>query len=155
MLNDITRQWEHNSWMTHITSVYASMFISLFLWLQSLSRLTRVVPAVFLAVIDTCGPAAILEGMSGAGARVQQHLLTAMATALLTSRIQTQRVTQSKVRVYSYAHLHKNVGIYCRMSKANTYRLHINWTKKPRHKQPYCFTVRFYWCCQREIPQEI
>ncbi|XP_031134165.1 serine/threonine-protein kinase ULK4 isoform X2 [Sander lucioperca] len=62
----------------------------------ALSRLTRVVPAVFLAVIDTCGPAAILEGVGGAGARVQQHLLTAMATALLTSRIQTHRVTQSK-----------------------------------------------------------
>uniref|UniRef100_A0A8C9ZK70 Unc-51 like kinase 4 n=1 Tax=Sander lucioperca TaxID=283035 RepID=A0A8C9ZK70_SANLU len=64
--------------------------------ISALSRLTRVVPAVFLAVIDTCGPAAILEGVGGAGARVQQHLLTAMATALLTSRIQTHRVTQSK-----------------------------------------------------------
>ncbi|KAF0045132.1 hypothetical protein F2P81_001661 [Scophthalmus maximus] len=64
---------------------------------SSLSRLTRVVPAVFLAVIDTCGPAAILEGVGGAGARVQQHLLTAMATALVTSRIQTHHVTQTKV----------------------------------------------------------
>ncbi|XP_045899646.1 serine/threonine-protein kinase ULK4 [Micropterus dolomieu] len=63
--------------------------------ISSLSRLTRVVPAVFSAVIDTCGPAAILEGMGGAGARVQQHLLTAMATALFTSRTQTHRVTQS------------------------------------------------------------
>ncbi|KAF1387604.1 hypothetical protein PFLUV_G00081580 [Perca fluviatilis] len=64
--------------------------------ISALSRLTRVAPAVFLAVIDTCGPVAILEGVGGAGARVQQHLLTAMATALLTSRIQTHRVTQSK-----------------------------------------------------------
>ncbi|XP_032374061.1 serine/threonine-protein kinase ULK4 isoform X2 [Etheostoma spectabile] len=64
--------------------------------ISALSRLTRVVPAVFLAVIETCGPAAILEGMGGAGARVQQHILTAMATALLTSRIQMHRVTQSK-----------------------------------------------------------
>nr|XP_020452545.1 serine/threonine-protein kinase ULK4 isoform X2 [Monopterus albus] len=64
--------------------------------ISSLSRLTRLVPAVFLAVIDTCGPAAILEGVSGAGARVQQHLLTATATALVTSRIQTHRVTQSR-----------------------------------------------------------
>ncbi|KAK1894810.1 Serine/threonine-protein kinase ULK4 [Dissostichus eleginoides] len=63
--------------------------------ISALSRLTRVLPAVFLAVIDTCGPAAILEGVGGAGARVQQHLLTAMATALLTSPIQTHRVTQS------------------------------------------------------------
>ncbi|XP_070768283.1 serine/threonine-protein kinase ULK4 [Enoplosus armatus] len=64
--------------------------------ISSLSRLTRVVPAVFSAVIDTCGPAAILEGVGGAGARVQQHLFTAMATALFTSRIQTHRVTQSR-----------------------------------------------------------
>ncbi|XP_029308425.1 serine/threonine-protein kinase ULK4 isoform X2 [Cottoperca gobio] len=64
--------------------------------ISALSRLTRVLPTVFLAVIDTCGPAAILEGVGGAGARVQQHLLTAMATALLMSRIQTHRVTQSR-----------------------------------------------------------
>ncbi|XP_026149297.1 serine/threonine-protein kinase ULK4 isoform X2 [Mastacembelus armatus] len=64
--------------------------------ISSLSRLTRVVPAVFLAVIDTCGPAAILEGVDGAGARVQQHLLTAMATALVASHIQTHRITQSR-----------------------------------------------------------
>ncbi|XP_034466279.1 serine/threonine-protein kinase ULK4 [Hippoglossus hippoglossus] len=57
--------------------------------ISSLFRITRVVPAVFSAVIDTCGPAAILGGVGGAGARVQQHLLTAMATALVTSRIQT------------------------------------------------------------------
>ncbi|XP_047455886.1 serine/threonine-protein kinase ULK4 [Mugil cephalus] len=64
--------------------------------ISSLSRLTRVVPAVFLAVIDTCGPAAILEDVGAAGARVQQHLLTAVAASLLTSRIQTHRITQSK-----------------------------------------------------------
>ncbi|XP_041798587.1 serine/threonine-protein kinase ULK4 isoform X2 [Chelmon rostratus] len=64
--------------------------------ISSLSRLTRVTPAVFLAVIDTCGPAAVLEGVGGTGARVQQHLLTAMATALLTSRIQTHRITQNR-----------------------------------------------------------
>ncbi|XP_054869601.1 serine/threonine-protein kinase ULK4 isoform X2 [Amphiprion ocellaris] len=63
---------------------------------SSLSRLSRVVPAVFLAVIDTCGPVAILETIGGAGARVQQHLLTAVATALLSSRIQTHRITQSR-----------------------------------------------------------
>ncbi|KAM7382570.1 hypothetical protein PAMP_002296 [Pampus punctatissimus] len=65
--------------------------------ISSLSRLTQVVPAVFLSVIDTCGPAAILEGVGGAGVRVQQHLLTAMATALVNSRIQIHRVTQSRV----------------------------------------------------------
>ncbi|KAG7229443.1 hypothetical protein INR49_012834 [Caranx melampygus] len=65
-------------------------------WQESLSRLTRVVPAVFLAVIDTCGSVAILECVGGAGARVQQHLLTAMASALVASRIQTHRVTQTR-----------------------------------------------------------
>lgn len=69
------------------------------------------VPAVFLAVIDTCGPAAILDGVGGAGARVQQHLLTAMATALLTSRIHIHRVTQNRVRFYSYASLNINLRI--------------------------------------------
>ncbi|CAG6015922.1 unnamed protein product [Menidia menidia] len=64
--------------------------------ISSLSRLTRVDPAVFLAVIDTCGPAAIFEGVGGSGARGQQHLLTAVATALLASHIQTHRIAQSQ-----------------------------------------------------------
>ncbi|XP_070407684.1 serine/threonine-protein kinase ULK4-like isoform X1 [Nothobranchius furzeri] len=64
--------------------------------ISALSRLTRLDPAVFLSVMDTCGPAAILEGIGGAGARVQQHLLTAVASALLTSHIQTNRITQSR-----------------------------------------------------------
>ncbi|KAF6714403.1 Serine/threonine-protein kinase ULK4 [Oryzias melastigma] len=65
--------------------------------ISSLSRLTRVNPAVFLSVLDTCGPAAVMEGMGGPGARVQQHLLTAMATVLLTSTTQTRRVSQNQV----------------------------------------------------------
>ncbi|KAL3981080.1 sialic acid binding Ig-like lectin 10 [Sarotherodon galilaeus] len=64
--------------------------------ISSLSRLTRVVPAIFLSVIDTCGPVAILEALVGTGARVQQHLLTAVAAALLTSCTQTHRVTQNR-----------------------------------------------------------
>jgi len=85
---------------------------------QSLSRLTRVDPAVFLAVIDTCGPAAIFEGVGGSGARVQQHLLTAVATALLTSHIQSHRIAQSQVRSYSKARLQDsmrctNIKIKC------------------------------------------
>uniref|UniRef100_A0A3Q1EW38 Unc-51 like kinase 4 n=1 Tax=Acanthochromis polyacanthus TaxID=80966 RepID=A0A3Q1EW38_9TELE len=64
--------------------------------ISSLSRLSRVAPAVFLGVIETCGPAAILETIGGAGARVQQHLLTTVATALLSSHIQTHRITQSR-----------------------------------------------------------
>ncbi|XP_077384426.1 serine/threonine-protein kinase ULK4 [Festucalex cinctus] len=61
---------------------------------SALSRLTRGDPAVFLAVMETCGHASILEAVSGAGPKVQQHLLTAMATALINSQIQTQHVTQ-------------------------------------------------------------
>ncbi|XP_035986139.1 serine/threonine-protein kinase ULK4 isoform X4 [Fundulus heteroclitus] len=64
--------------------------------ISSLSRLTRVDPAVFLSVIDTCGPAAVLEGIGGAGSRVQQHLLTAVASALLASHIHKHRITQSR-----------------------------------------------------------
>ncbi|KAM6909704.1 serine/threonine-protein kinase ULK4 [Xenentodon cancila] len=64
--------------------------------ISSLSRLTRLDPAVFLSVIDMCGPEAILEGIGGAGARVQQHLLTALATGLLASHIQTHRIAQSQ-----------------------------------------------------------
>lgn len=64
--------------------------------ISALSRLTRVVPAVFSAVIDICGPAAILEAVGGAGARVQQHLLTALAMALLAAKTQTHRITQSQ-----------------------------------------------------------
>ncbi|XP_023820399.1 serine/threonine-protein kinase ULK4 isoform X2 [Oryzias latipes] len=64
--------------------------------ISSLSRLTRVNPAVFLSVLDTCGPAAVMEGMGGTGARVQQHLLTAVATVLLTSTTQTRRISQNQ-----------------------------------------------------------
>ncbi|KAM8869526.1 serine/threonine-protein kinase ULK4 isoform 2-T2 [Spinachia spinachia] len=60
--------------------------------ISALSRLAQVVPTV----IDTCGPAAILEGVGEAAARVQQHLLTAAAAALVTSSIHTHRVAQSK-----------------------------------------------------------
>lgn len=120
--------------MTFITSLCVCMFICLPLCLQSLSRLTQVVPAVFLAVIDTCGPAAILEGVGGVGARVQQHLLTAMATALLSSRTQTHRFTQNKVRVH-----------LCLQIVKHKYR------EKPRHKQPYFFNVIFYQYYYYEI----
>lgn len=78
---------------------YLCVYMCVCLCLQSLSRLTRVVPAVFLAVIDTCGSVAILECVGGAGARVQQHLLNAMASALAASRIQTHRITQNRVCV--------------------------------------------------------
>nr|XP_057909659.1 serine/threonine-protein kinase ULK4 [Doryrhamphus excisus] len=62
--------------------------------ISALCRLTHRVPSIFLAVIETCGPASIFEAVGGAGPRLQQHLLTAIATALVNSRIQTQHVTQ-------------------------------------------------------------
>lgn len=87
-------------------SVWSYICLSVCLYyVQSLSRLTQVVPGVFLAVIDTCGPAAILEGVGVSGARVQQHLLTAMATALVSSRIQTHRITQNRVCVFSHTYI--------------------------------------------------
>lgn len=73
--------------------------VRLSLCLQSLSRLVRVVPTLFLSVIDACGPAAISESLGGAGAMIQQHLLTVLAASLLSSRNHMQRFTQ-KVRVY-------------------------------------------------------
>lgn len=73
--------------------------VCLSLCLQSLSRLVRVVPTLFLSVIDTCGPAAISESLGGAGATIQQHLLTVLAASLLSSRNHMQRFTQ-KVCAY-------------------------------------------------------
>ncbi|XP_055083515.1 serine/threonine-protein kinase ULK4 isoform X2 [Periophthalmus magnuspinnatus] len=67
--------------------------------ISALCRLTRVAPAVFCAVIDVCGPAVILEAVGGAGARVQQHLLTALATALITSKTHTHHITQTQYLV--------------------------------------------------------
>lgn len=100
--------------------------------IQSLSRLTRLVPAVFLAVIDTCGPAAILEGLGGAGAKVQHHLLTATAAALHSSRVHTHRFTQNKVaRVY-------------RMSSTLSER-------KPDVAFGWCFYLFFTTCVQEMV----
>lgn len=103
--------------------------VHLSLCLQSLSRLTLVVPTVFLAVIDSCSSAAILEGVGGAGARVQQHLLTAMAAALLTSRIQIHRVTQSKVHL---AHLHHKLRVYYKNVKWKLIQLTRNQNQNNR-----------------------
>ncbi|CAL8248480.1 unnamed protein product [Lota lota] len=64
--------------------------------ISALSRLTRCIPGVFLAVIDSCGPAAMFEGQGVAPPRVQQHLLTATAAALLGSHTHTHRLAQEK-----------------------------------------------------------
>lgn len=100
--------------------------------IQCLSRLTRLVPAVFLAVIDTCGPAAILEGVGGAGARVQQHLLTATAAALHSSRVHTHRFTQNKVA--------------CVYRMSNTLS-----ERKPKVAFRWCFYLFFTTCVWRRL----
>ena len=57
--------------MNDIRYLCVHVCLSVWLFFQSLSRMTRVVPAVFSAVIDTCGPAAIMGCAGGAGARGQ------------------------------------------------------------------------------------
>ncbi|KAM6995354.1 serine/threonine-protein kinase ULK4 [Tautogolabrus adspersus] len=116
--------------------------------ISSLSRLTRVVPAVFLAVIDTCGPAAILEGVGGAGARVQQHLLTAMASALLTSRIQTHRVTQSKDLLLKVLRCLESPST---ITRAKTLLLLLLLIKDNTHTLQYCCQHRLVMYLERDL----
>nr|XP_029133362.1 serine/threonine-protein kinase ULK4 [Labrus bergylta] len=116
--------------------------------ISSLSRLTRVVPAVFLAVIDTCGPAAILEGVGGAGARVQQHLLTAMASALLTSRIHTHRVTQSKELLLKVLRCLESPST---ITRAKTLLLLLLLIKDNTHILQYCCQHRLVMYLERDL----
>ncbi|AWO96963.1 putative serine/threonine-protein kinase ULK4 [Scophthalmus maximus] len=115
---------------------------------SSLSRLTRVVPAVFLAVIDTCGPAAILEGVGGAGARVQQHLLTAMATALVTSRIQTHHVTQTKNLVLKVLHCLESPAT---VTRAKAMLLLLLLIQDNSHTLLYCCQHRLVMYLERDL----
>ncbi|XP_027143141.1 serine/threonine-protein kinase ULK4 isoform X1 [Larimichthys crocea] len=117
--------------------------------ISSLSRLTRVVPAVFLAVIDTCGPAAILEGVGGAGARVQQHLLTAMTTALLTSRIQTHRVAQNRDLVLKVLRCLESPST---VTRAKALLLLLLLTQDNTHTLLYCCQHR-QSCCSKSHPR--
>ncbi|XP_070691142.1 serine/threonine-protein kinase ULK4 [Pempheris klunzingeri] len=116
--------------------------------ISSLSRLSRVVPAVFLAVIDTCGPAAILDALGGAGARVQQHLLTAMATALLTSRIQTHRVTQNRDLVLKVLRCLESPSTVTRAKAALLLLLLI---QDNTHTLLYCCQHRFVMYLERDL----
>lgn len=91
-------KWQENQVLRDIAEEHTSSHsVNVYLFFQSLSRLTRVAPTIFQAVIDTCGPAAILEGIRGAGSQVQQHLLTVVATALLNSRTQKHHITHYRV----------------------------------------------------------
>ncbi|XP_071325778.1 serine/threonine-protein kinase ULK4 isoform X2 [Trachinotus anak] len=116
--------------------------------ISSLSRLTRVVPAVFLAVIDTCGPAAILEGVVGAGARVQQHLLTAMATALVTSHIQTHRVTQTRDLVLKVLRCLESPST---VTRAKTLLLLLLLIQDDSHTLLYCCQHRLVLYLERDL----
>lgn len=89
---------DSTSWRKQVSCLHVMFCLSL--CLQSLSRLVRVVPTLFLSVIDVWGPAAISEILVGAGATIQQHLLTVLAASLLSSCNYIQRFTQ-KVRGYS------------------------------------------------------
>ncbi|XP_075937519.1 serine/threonine-protein kinase ULK4 [Anarhichas minor] len=116
--------------------------------ISALSRITQVVPAVFLAVIDTCGPAAILEGVGGAGARVQQHLLTAMAAALLTSSIQTHRVTQSKDLVLKVLSCLESPST---VTRAKAFLLLLPLIQDNTHTLLYCCQHRLVMHLERDL----
>ncbi|XP_040900709.1 serine/threonine-protein kinase ULK4 [Toxotes jaculatrix] len=116
--------------------------------ISSLSRLTRVVPAVFLGVIDTCGPAAILEGVGGAGARVQQHLLTAMASALVTSRIQIHRVTQARDLVLKVLRCLESPST---VTRAKTFLLLLLLIQDNSHTLLYCCQHRLVMYLERDL----
>ncbi|XP_039868680.1 serine/threonine-protein kinase ULK4 isoform X1 [Simochromis diagramma] len=116
--------------------------------ISSLSRLTRVVPAIFLSVIDTCGPAAILEGIGGAGARVQQHLLTAVAAALLTSCTQTHRVTQNRDLVLKVLRCLESPST---ITRAKALLLLLLLIQDNRHTLLYCCQNRLVIYLERDL----
>ncbi|XP_026229150.1 serine/threonine-protein kinase ULK4 isoform X2 [Anabas testudineus] len=116
--------------------------------ISSLSRLTLVVPTVFLAVIDSCSSAAILEGVGGAGARVQQHLLTAMAAALLTSRIQIHRVTQSKDLVLKVLRCLESPST---VTRAKAFLLLLLLIQDNTHTLLYCCQNRLVLYLERDL----
>ncbi|XP_059196171.1 serine/threonine-protein kinase ULK4 [Centropristis striata] len=115
---------------------------------SALSRLTQVVPAVFSAVIETCGPAAILEGVGGAGARVQQHLLTAIASVILTSRIQTHRITQSKDLVLKVLRCLESPST---VTRAKTLLLLLLLIQENTHTLLYCCQHRLVMHLERDL----
>ncbi|KAM9352888.1 serine/threonine-protein kinase ULK4 [Symphorus nematophorus] len=116
--------------------------------ISSLSRLARVVPTVFMAVIDTCGPAAVLEGVGGAGAKVQQHLLTAMATALLTSRIQTNRVAQNRDLVLKVLRCLESPS---KVTRAKALLLLLLLIQNNTHTLLYCCQHRLVMYMERDL----
>ncbi|XP_054898282.1 serine/threonine-protein kinase ULK4 isoform X2 [Poeciliopsis prolifica] len=116
--------------------------------ISSLSRLTRLDPAVFLSVIDTCGPAAVLEGIGGAGSRVQQHLLTAVASALLASHIHKHRITQSRDLVLKVLRCLESPSA---VTRAKALLLLLLLTQENTHMLLYCCQHRLVMYLERDL----
>ncbi|XP_056300936.1 serine/threonine-protein kinase ULK4 isoform X8 [Pseudoliparis swirei] len=116
--------------------------------ISALSRLTKVAPAVFLAVVDACGPEAILEAAGGAGARVQQHLLTAMAAALLSSSIHTHRVSQSRGLVLKVLSCLESPST---VTRAKTLLLLLLLLQDDTHTLLYCCQHRLVTQLERDL----
>uniref|UniRef100_A0A096M9R7 Unc-51 like kinase 4 n=1 Tax=Poecilia formosa TaxID=48698 RepID=A0A096M9R7_POEFO len=116
--------------------------------ISSLSRLTRLDPAVFLSVIDTCGPAAVLEGIGGAGSRVQQHLLTAVASALLASHIHKHRITQSRDLVLKVLRCLESPSA---MTRAKALLVLLLLTQDNTHMLLYCCQHRLVMYLERDL----
>ncbi|KAM9310040.1 LOW QUALITY PROTEIN: serine/threonine-protein kinase ULK4 [Pholidichthys leucotaenia] len=116
--------------------------------ISSLSRLTRVAPSIFLGVIDTCGPVVVLDGIGRAGARVQQHLLTVMATALLTSPTYTHRITQRRDLVLKVLHCLESPSI---VTRAKTLLLLLLLVQDNTQTLLYCCQHRLVMYLERDF----
>ncbi|XP_077455879.1 serine/threonine-protein kinase ULK4 [Stigmatopora argus] len=116
--------------------------------ISALSRLSRGVPTVFLAVMETCGPAAMLEAVNGAGPKVQQHLLTAMATALVDSHIQTQRITQISDFVLKVLHCLESPST---ITRAKTFLLLLILIKDSTRTLVLCCKHRLVMYLERDL----
>ncbi|XP_038131705.1 serine/threonine-protein kinase ULK4 isoform X1 [Cyprinodon tularosa] len=116
--------------------------------MSSLSRLSRLDPAVFLSVIDTCGPAAVLEGIGGAGSRVQQHLLTAVASALLASHIHKHRITQSRDLVLNVLRCFESPSA---VTRAKAMLLVLLLIQDNTHMLLYCCQHRLVMYLERDL----
>ena len=68
---------------------------------QALCKITRHSPAAFQNVIDKVGLPALLSCLGSGVSRVQQHMLTMLATTL-ASGVHSQRLLQDKVRTATH-----------------------------------------------------
>ncbi|XP_077577822.1 serine/threonine-protein kinase ULK4 [Stigmatopora nigra] len=116
--------------------------------ISALSRLSRGVPTVFLAVMEACGPAAMLEAVNGAEPKVQQHLLTAMATALVDSHIQTQRIRQISDFVLKVLHCLESPST---VTRAKTFLLLLILIKDSTHTLVLCCKHRLVMYLERDL----